>query len=249
MDYPILTTVGHGYTRNWITERLIRINRLYIIHGGNGWYNTATGTHPFESGFMYYLPWRADYTLHQNEDCPLDHTYINFISPEAVNVSEIVRFNPDENPTAAAIITSVVSLIGLCAKEHHPGFYCYEPISSPIPCTEILQACIREIQAMAGRCIHRSVRPMEDDISRVLVYISDNFRRKLTVEELAAIAHLNKRYFIKKFFDTVGCTPYQYIQALRYDTALILHSEGKSYSEAAVCAGFTAPSSFFRMLH
>ena len=56
-------------------------------------------------------------------------------------------------------------------------------------------------------------------IQPVIDFIYNNYKSKITVDQLADLAHINKYYFIKKFKKEIGYSPYQYIINHRIDEA------------------------------
>lgn len=65
---------------------------------------------------------------------------------------------------------------------------------------------------------HRDIQ----SITRVLDYMQMRLAYKLSVDELAKLAHFHPRYFISVFKSMTGFSPMQYIAKLRYDRACSL---------------------------
>ncbi|RKN70602.1 AraC family transcriptional regulator [Paenibacillus ginsengarvi] len=65
---------------------------------------------------------------------------------------------------------------------------------------------------------HRDVQ----SVTRVLDYMHMRLPHKLTVEDLAKLAHFHPRYFISVFKSMTGFSPMQYMAKLRYDRACSL---------------------------
>lgn len=71
-------------------------------------------------------------------------------------------------------------------------------------------------------------------ITRVLEYINLRLAQKLSVDELAKLAHFHPRYFITVFKSMTGFSPMQYIAKLRYDRACtLLRTTNLSMNEIA----------------
>lgn len=85
-------------------------------------------------------------------------------------------------------------------------------------------------------------------ISLAIGYIQANFDQKLTVDELANQSGLSKFYFIREFAKTTGCTPIEYINLIRCQTARKLLSSG-SYRirEVSEKCGFENMSYFAKL--
>lgn len=78
---------------------------------------------------------------------------------------------------------------------------------------------------------------------RVQEFLNENFSRKLSVAELAAIADLSPSYFIRAFNKTFGQSPHQYLLKLRLTFAKKLLVEGNmKIAEIAYLSGFSSQS-------
>ena len=74
-------------------------------------------------------------------------------------------------------------------------------------------------------------------------YLHANFRGKLSIAELSAMAGISPGHFIKAFTRTFGATPHQYLINLRIAAAERLLSESDlSISEIAYASGFSSQS-------
>lgn len=79
----------------------------------------------------------------------------------------------------------------------------------------------------------------------VLQFISDNFREELSIEQLAAMAHLSKSYFMGVFKRSAGVSAVEYINQLRIKEACeMLRSSEKTIAETAYECGFRNLSNF-----
>ena len=79
----------------------------------------------------------------------------------------------------------------------------------------------------------------------VIKHISENFCKKIYVENLADMINVSADYFTKMFKDSIGKTPIDYINALRINRALkLLCQTDIPVSEIAEAAGFSNPNYF-----
>ena len=80
----------------------------------------------------------------------------------------------------------------------------------------------------------------------VVEYVEDHLDASLTLEQMAAAAHLSAYHFARQFKAATGVPPHQYILARRVDRAQqLLHSDGDfSLAEIAARAGFSDQSQF-----
>ncbi len=83
-------------------------------------------------------------------------------------------------------------------------------------------------------------------ISPVLSYIQEHLDQAMSVEELAAMAHLSPYYFMRLFKAETGYSVHGYIQQNRLIRAAKLIRGGVPVSEAALSSGFLDYSAFYR---
>ena len=70
-------------------------------------------------------------------------------------------------------------------------------------------------------------------------FIQENFRREISVEDLAETADMSVSYFRRLFHEAYGCSPMQYITKLRIENAKDLLLSGEvNVTEAASLSGF-----------
>lgn len=79
----------------------------------------------------------------------------------------------------------------------------------------------------------------------IILYIEENYKEDITVNELATAAHLHPNYFIKTFKKQFGIPPIQYINRLRLTKArYALTNTSETIQEVAVNSGFNGQSQF-----
>jgi AraC-like DNA-binding protein len=77
-------------------------------------------------------------------------------------------------------------------------------------------------------------------------YVIENFNKRLTIDELAHTAGLSRTSFIKRFRDTTGKSPKQFITHLRITAAKRLLSSDRSISKIAEECGFYDAAHFIK---
>ncbi|MBR3966137.1 MAG: helix-turn-helix transcriptional regulator [Clostridia bacterium] len=85
----------------------------------------------------------------------------------------------------------------------------------------------------------------ETPINEVCSYIKNHFAEKITLEDLAGIAHLNKNHLVRQFKKVYGISPISYLIKFRLDYAkkLLAESNLPIKTVAAHC-GYSDPSFF-----
>lgn len=82
-------------------------------------------------------------------------------------------------------------------------------------------------------------------IDRAVTYIRENFRKRITVEELAAMVHLSSRQLHRKFVETFSSSPQAFMMKLRIQAACeVLQHENSQISTVARDLGFGDQSAF-----
>ena len=87
---------------------------------------------------------------------------------------------------------------------------------------------------------------MPDIVTGTMVYISENYKDKLSLEKLASRANCSVTYLSRIFKQYVGITIYNYIIATRIGNAQIMLNEDVSVTEVCFACGFDDCSNFIR---
>lgn len=82
------------------------------------------------------------------------------------------------------------------------------------------------------------------EIEAVCSYMQAHYSERISLDDLAAIAGLNKYSFLRTFTRWKGITPYRYLETLRISQAKILLEQGLAVAEVAHDTGFTDQSHF-----
>ena len=76
-------------------------------------------------------------------------------------------------------------------------------------------------------------------IQEAVNFMEHHYQRDLTVEEIADVCRLNRSYFSKLFKEVIGCTPQEFLIALRLNEAAeLMKSSNTSIGEIAVRCGY-----------
>jgi AraC family transcriptional regulator len=83
-------------------------------------------------------------------------------------------------------------------------------------------------------------------LNQVVDYIMGNLDNSLTLDQMAAIAHLSPYHFARQFKTTTGCPPHQYVIARRVERAqqLLRANRDVTLAEVAQIVGFADQSHF-----
>jgi len=85
----------------------------------------------------------------------------------------------------------------------------------------------------------------DNPVIKIMVFIKDNYKNKLTLEELSSKVNLSLFYFSRIFKKESGYTPYEYIIMIRINEAKrLLKSTQLSIKQIAFSTGFNSESNF-----
>ena len=97
--------------------------------------------------------------------------------------------------------------------------------------------------AMASHVSSESSSPL---VSSIVRYINGHYAEPLSLDALAALAHVSKYYLSHEFSRVMGTSVYRFITLKRLQMARELLLRGVSAGEAAVRCGFSDYPNFFR---
>lgn len=87
--------------------------------------------------------------------------------------------------------------------------------------------------------------PKSGNIEEAKKYIIANFEKSISVDEMAAVAHMSASYFSKVFKEAIGFSPYDYLLTIRLDKAKeLLQKTDDSVQIIAYKVGFNSTANF-----
>lgn len=90
-------------------------------------------------------------------------------------------------------------------------------------------------------------RIKEDYLSKIILYIKENYKKKLGLQEIAEYVHLNQQYISRFFSKTTGTTITDYINIVRLNSSLdSLRYGNENISDIALGNGFPNIKSYFK---
>lgn len=85
----------------------------------------------------------------------------------------------------------------------------------------------------------------DNSIQRVQRYIESNFTNKINVEDLAQLANMTPRTFMRKFKKLTGSTPYEYLQRIKMEKAKkLLETKDIGIEQVSYEVGYSDFASF-----
>ncbi len=84
-------------------------------------------------------------------------------------------------------------------------------------------------------------------ILKAINYVQENFKSMIKLEDIALSAGFSQHYFIRKFKEETGTTPYHYLQNVRLNHAkYLLTTTDDSIKKIAYDCGFTSDYNFYQ---
>lgn len=239
MNWQVCTNIwGRAATENsdW-TPPEKRINRIYLVHGGTGYYEIDGEVRPFEHHKLYVLPDTIPIQVSQDSDDPMDHTFFDFDVIPGFCFQHMICIDVEHYPLIGSMMNVFQELINTygntCTSLWTPEVLAV--VDSLLP---NLLWMISGVQSLTFTGDNR--------VLSTLSYIQDNFDKKLTVENLASRVFLEKNYFIRLFTKTTGQTPHAYIRNRRLHYAMTLLQRGIPAKNVSQQCGYDSYCAFSR---
>ncbi len=85
-------------------------------------------------------------------------------------------------------------------------------------------------------------------ITAAIAYMEKNFEKKITVEQLAALADMNRNYFFISFKKITGCSPIEFLVRVRIKKAakMMINNPSLNITDILIACGFENSSYFTR---
>ena len=146
----------------------------------------------------------------------------------------------DFYPTPSCMVKELIESI---SPLHHEGFYALMDFTDNLPEIKLIENLM---EYFILNIFMNDKKIKDKAVSEALLYIHKHYTERITIDDIASRVFLNKNYFIKKFRDIIGMTPYEYITELRIGTVKTLSQSGLSVIEASERAGFSTTASYYR---
>lgn len=96
------------------------------------------------------------------------------------------------------------------------------------------------------RCEYSATTQMPSPVARARTYIRDNAHENISLDDMAAVAHLSRYHFLRLFSDSMDISPYSFLLYHRLKLAKKEIRRGVSLAESALNAGFADQSHMSR---
>lgn len=98
------------------------------------------------------------------------------------------------------------------------------------------------LELLSGKAV---AEPVQSGIKKVTAYLTDNFSKDISLDEMAELAGFSPYYFLRRFKRETGLTPHQFLISARMSAAKYnLSNTNMTVSEIAYACGFEDESAF-----
>lgn len=101
------------------------------------------------------------------------------------------------------------------------------------------------LKGEAGYFARRAFGP-GNAIARSIAHVSSNLDAPVSIDDLAARAHMSRAAFHRKFKQATTMSPIQFVKSMRLNTAAMKIAGGTTVNEAAMDVGYLSTSQFSR---
>ena len=251
-------------------------NTLVFIREGCCMFNINERIFNMSAGNILLIPAEQKYTRYpiNNTDCKMAYLYFKTASPiealEHANISDLLhRFDEEvaDNILAPAgdsqmlekdiLISEHIDtadqadvIYGICKAidAQFTGPQHYNRLYNSARMLELL-SLLGQISISDYHCSTLSsnvVYPFP--LEKAIVYITKNYRQKITMSELSKYCNVSPQHLIRLFHTHMNCTPMQYINQNKISHAVeMLMTTDLSISEISYKLGFNDPGYFSRL--
>ena len=230
---------------------------LTMILAGSGVYATKNNEYSFQEGDIFFF---STDEIHWIQKLDSDAEFINihfeprFIWSENFGFSnkELIRLffshkkielNRIAKGTAAA--DSISALIFKIEREMTERKSAYAAMVKAC-LVSILVEMVRAYDGQLSRAEFSYSAESLKYMEAALEYVDEHLEDDLTLEKLAAVAHMSKTYFCGQFRKLNGISPWEYITIKRIERAIhLIETTNLSRLDVAMQCGFNNTSNFY----
>lgn len=213
---------------------------LFFVVGGKGSFHLQNQVYPVTQGDLVIVNTGFEHTETSDMEAPLEYIVLGVEGLEALSAQ------PDSSGWAAISLhglgTDLTPYLHSIVREmelQEPGFQ------------SICQGLLEVILTLLTRYANFAFTLADGDkkssreCAMVRRYIDAHFKENLSLDELAALAHVNKYYLVHTFTREYGTSPINYLISRRIqESRRLLESTNHSLSQISHMLGFSSPSYF-----
>lgn len=217
---------------------------VFFITDGSGHLRTNDEAVPIGTNDVIIVNSNIEHTEVSSEANPLEYIVIGVDGLEAISSAE----NSDEIVSSYSIIhlqTDGEQILGYLRcllaeiENKHPG---YNTV-----CQDLLEVVLLLLMRHSQFTVTfvPATRKSSKECAIARRYIENHFKENLTLDDLAAAAHVSKYYLAHSFSREYGTSPINYLLSCRIQESLYLLSKTRlPLSQISGMLGFSSPSYF-----
>ncbi len=211
---------SEGYTHNnWVYDNInVNFSRLYYVTGGEAYYVENGKKTKFKKGFLYLTPVKKNFSLYDNPNNKMLHTYAHITTIPAVSQFVEIEVKPN---------TPLFDAVMLYRKYIH---------ADPKILTPVIQFVLA--------CINSATTETNPIALKIKEYIDDLTSFELSMAKLSNYMGYSREYLTRAFSNEYRITPKQYLLIMRINKGLNYLLEGKSVTEVADLLSYSSPFAF-----
>lgn len=217
----------------------------YIIHyvfDGTGAFNGV----PLKRGSCFLICPNQLHKYHSDKDAPLKYGWISFLGRKTEELLREVGLKNENYVFDFPAIESVDALFSPLCRDR----------SSEVDLERYLEGCFHILMSFHRRIYRESLEGaqrkslVKEHVSNAVRYIQSEYRRRLTVEEVASACFVSAHYLSNIFKKEMGVSPQQYIIDVRMKRAVeLLALDHLSITDIASSVGYTDVLAFSKIFH
>lgn len=228
------------YSAEWnSTPHTHTCAELFFITGGHGVFQVQQDQYPVALNDLVVVNAGVPHAEHSQNGSPMSYIVLGVDGLETltdISGCALIHLRSDQPGVSACLRLMAQEL-----REGQPGC---EPV-----CQKLLEIILLELRRRADFSLASATAPVgarsNRECDQVRRYIDNHFKENLTLDQLAALVHINKYYLSHTFRKEFDTSPINYLISRRIqESCFLLRETDHSLSQIAQILGFSSLSYF-----
>ncbi len=234
----LLYVTSAQYSAEWASaEHTHTCAELFFVTAGSGAMQIGQVPHPLTAGDLMAVSGAVPHTEISAPEDPMEYVVLGVDGLETLAGADGFALVPGFYHQRQ--VAQCLDMLLLEAQRAQTG---YEGV-----CQDLMHILLLLLVRHRGSILQSAPREQKAsrECSLVRRYIDDHFKENITLDQLAAAAHLNKYYLAHAFQKEYGVSPIRYLTARRIrESKFLLAETDHSLSHIAQVLGFSSASYF-----
>ena len=220
-----ISLASEGYThKNWFYKNIfINFSMIYYIIDGTAYYSDENGTILLKKNHLYIFPARKMFTLYDDSQNQLYHTFIHAITLPSVN--SLVEVNVQDD----CFLRDTIALLRKYLNSFNKQFV-----------SNILDLILAYVFAD----IPINTHPKNIIAIEAKRYIDEKIENKINLDDLSKQFSYSKTQLNRLFKKYYNKAPIEYYNDKRLELSIKYLLEGKSSADISAMLNYTSPAAF-----